>query len=740
MNTDVKRSGSPNSHVRPDPDEDVVLGDLVRVIVEDIWWLVGFIFVALTLAGIYCLLAKPVYLADALIKIEQGDDSTQELTQLRSVASAMAPIPSDAEIAIIQSRDVMAPVVKNFKLNFRVEPKTVPVLGRIASSLATPGEPGNAWFGLSSFAWGGEIVDVERVEVPPALEGRQLTLTSQSAGQYELLGQNGELLVNGRVGQVSSGHGVTLLVNRLTAFPGTRFYVTRINDVDAVNGFRKSVQVQEQGKLTGLVDVSMESEDPKFAADVANDLAQSYLRHHVESKQANAQNMLSFLKSEEPRLRAELDKAEIALAEYQRRSGSITAGEEAKVYLAGSVEYEQQISALRLQVAALQQRFGDDHPLLKATREQIAQLQAQRDRYEIRFRSLPETEVQAVKLQRDAKVAAAIYELVLTREQELSVQKAGIGGNAQIVDVALRSGTPVRPKKPLILSSAALLGLILGAALILSRRKLFKGVDDPEEVERLFNLPICGIIPLSDHQVKSSVARVGIDRRFPVLADANPTDACVESLRSLRTSLQFTMMEARNRIVMLTGPVAGVGKSFLTVNLAVLLANSGKKVLMIDADMRRGALERYVGGSSENGLSELLEQKVEIDDVVRQTSFGNLSFIPCGKRPTNPAELLASFRFKHCLSEFEKNFEIVIVDTPPILAVTDASLVGEHAGSCFLVLRSGLHRRFEIADAIKRLMAAGVYLKGGVFNGISSSGRHGYGAIHRYLSTEASTS
>ncbi|MEM5286932.1 polysaccharide biosynthesis tyrosine autokinase [Paraburkholderia sabiae] len=735
MNTDVERSGSSNSRVRPDPDEEVVLGDLVHVIAEDIWWLVGFIIVALTLAGIYCLLAKPVYLADALIKIEQGDDSTQELTQLSSVASVMAPIPSDAEIAIIQSRDVMAPVVSKFKLNFRIEPNRVPILGSIACFLATPGELSPAWFGLPSFAWGGEIVDVESIQVPLELEAKKLILTAESAGQYQLTGPDGELLIRGHVDQPASGHGVTILIHRLIARPGTRFFITRINDVDAINEFRKSVQVQEQGKLTGLVDVSMESEDPTFASDVANDLAHSYLRHHVESKQANAQNMLSFLKSEEPRLRAELDKAEIALAQYQRRSGSITAGEEAKIYLAGSIEYEQQLSAVRLQVAALEQRFGDDHPLLKAAHEQMAELQAQRDRFDLRFRALPETEIQAVKLQRDAKVAAAIYELVLTREQELSMQKAGIGGSAQIVDLALRAGTPIRPKKTLILSAGIVLGMILGVSMILARRRLFKGIEDAEEIERAFNLPICGIVPLSDHHAKIDAKGSESDRRQAVLADANPTDICVESLRSLRTSLQFTMMDARNRIVVLTGPVAAVGKSFLAVNLAVLIANSGKKVLLIDADMRRGALERYIGGSAINGLAELLAGQIRVVDAVRETSFQNLYFISCGKRPSNPAELLASRRFSTILSEYESKYDVILIDTPPILAVTDAALVAEHAGSTFLVLRAGMHRQREIADAIKRLKIGGINLNGGILNGVSSFRRYGYGSVHQYLST-----
>ncbi len=215
----------------------------------------------------------------------------------------------------------------------------------------------------------------------------------------------------------------------------------------------------------------------------------------------------------------------------------------------------------------------------------MAELQAQRTKYADRY-DLPATEVKAVQLQRDAKVAEDIYVLLLNRVQELSVQKAGTGGNVHIVDAALRPGSPVKPKKALILSAATILGLIAGTGFVFLRRNMFKGIDDPEHIERAFRLPVFGLVPMSAEQtlLENGFARGG-GRLRSVLANARPKDVTVESLRSLRTSMQFTIMDAKNRIVMLTGPMAGVGKSFLTVNLAVLLAHSGKRVLMIDGDM-----------------------------------------------------------------------------------------------------------------------------------------------------------
>ncbi|CAN7325858.1 polysaccharide biosynthesis tyrosine autokinase [Paraburkholderia sp. DD10] len=724
-------------------EEDVVLGQLVQVILDDIWWLIAIAAVIVGMAGAYCYLAKPVYSADAHVRVEQSDNTSQALTQTQTgaaITTGSTSLPTDAEIEIIKSRGVVAPVVQQLKLNFSVTPKMFPLLGSIAARMASPGQPARPWLGLSSYAWGGEVADVDSIDVVPALEGQKLTMKAIDDQHYELYAPNGTLLLRGQVGQQEQGGGVTMLVNKLVARPGEQFTVMRANDLDAITAFQSAISVQEQGKQTGVIQISLEDKDPAHAAEVANALAQSYVRQHVLNKQADASKMLDFLKSEEPRLKSDLERAEAALTAYQRQSGSINASEEAKVYLEGSVQYEQQIAGLRLQMAQLTERYGDDHPTLKAAREQMAELQAQRAKYADRFRDLPATEVKAVQLQRDAKVAEDIYVLLLNRVQELSVQKAGTGGNVHIVDAALRPGVPVKPKKVLILSAAVILGLIAGTGFVFLRRNMFKGIDDPDHIERAFHLPVFGLVPLSPEQalLESSFERGG-ERLRSVLANARPKDVTIESLRSLRTSMQFTMLDAKNRIVMLTGPMAGVGKSFLTVNLAVLLANSGKRVLLIDGDMRRGVLERYLGGAQDNGLSELLSGQISLEEAIRNAPVEGLSFISCGRRPPNPSELLMSPRLPQYLDGLAKRYDVILIDTPPVLAVTDASIIGAYAGSTFFVMRSGVHSEGEIADALKRLRAAGVHVQGGIFNGMPARARGGYdrsyAAVQEYLST-----
>lgn len=738
MNTQVKH---PYADLAAKPDEeDVVLGQLIQVVLDDIWLLLGIAALVVALAGVYCYLAKPVYSADAHVRVEAADNTTQALTQTQTGAvinSGPSSPATDAEIEIIKSRGVVGPVVEQCKLNFSVAPKTLPLLGAIAARVATPGKLAAPWFGLKSYAWGGEAAAIDAIDVAQPLEGKPLTLTAGEGGAYSLADPNGGLLLRGRVGERAEGNGVSLTVSKLVARPGTQFTVVRQNDLDAITAFQAGIQVSEQGKQTGVIQISLEGKDPDQTAMIANALAQSYLNQHVVSKQAEANKMLDFLKSEEPRLKSDLERAEAALTEYQSTSGSINASDEAKVYLEGSVQYEQQIAAQRLQIASLSQRFTPEHPMVIAANQQLSQLEKERDKYADKFRSLPATEVKAVALQRNAKVAEDIYVLLLNRVQELSVQRAGTGGNIRLVDAALRPGVPVKPKKALILSAAVILGLIVGTGVVFLRRSLFKGIEDPERVERMFNLPMYGLVPKSVELEKLDLAaqKSGSDMR-PILAVARPKDLSVESLRSLRTAMQFALMDAKNRVMVLTGPTPGIGKSFLTVNLAALLAHSGKRVLLIDADMRRGALDRYFGVSRRNGLSELLSGQVALEDAIRETQVPGLSFIPTGQRPPNPSELLMSPRLALYLDGLGKRYDAVIVDSPPILAVTDATLFGVLAGATFLVLRSGMHTEGEISDSIKRLRTAGVHVQGGIFNGVPARTRgygRGYASVHEYL-------
>jgi tyrosine-protein kinase Etk/Wzc len=753
-----------------DSDEDEVMRDLARMVVEQIWWVIGIAGAILLMAIFYAHAATRIYSADVLLQIDPSSaGSSVAALASQSAMGGTAP-HTDAEIQIIKSRSVVEPVVEQFKLNFSAGPRVMPYLGRISHWFATPGRPMSAWFGLRSYAWGGELFQVDSITVPDSLEGKQLTLRAKGEGRFELFDPAGRLLLAGQAGKRAEGGGVALFVSELVARPGTEFFVSRANPLDAVMALASSLQVVEQGHDTGIVQLSHMGVDPVAITAITNAVAQSYLRQRTERAQEEASKMLSFLNSELPRLREDLKRAETALSEYQSHVGSFQPTQEAGSYLSGSLEYEKQIAQLRIARAQLLTRFTVDSPEVRSVDAQLTALAAERERFEEHFKTMPGSEREAVSLQRDAKVAEEIYVTVLNKTQELSITKAGTIGNVHIIDAALAPSVPVSPKTGLIISSGALLGIIAGIGFAFCRHTFLTGLADPERIERHFQLPVFGAIALSSEQTQNDLALAhsrhpplqdhapdggvrhalpaGIARLVrtrgarerhahdpearedqlplpalnaptrPLLAKTRPFDVAMESLRGLRATLQFGLVDTTNRVIAFTSPMPSDGKSFVCANLATLFAESGKRVLLIDADLRRGRLAEYFGKSPQGGLTELLTGQVDFDFAARPSNVEGLHFIAAGAYPPNPSEILMSSRFADIVQRFSEQFDLVIVDTPPLLAVADAAVVANVAGATVLVMRAGAHSEREINLSLRKLKRARAHVIGGVLNAV----------------------
>jgi tyrosine-protein kinase Etk/Wzc len=399
---------------------------------------------------------------------------------------------------------------------------------------------------------------------------------------------------------------------------------------------------------------------------------------------------------------------------------------ETQALLARSVELEKALSELEVQRSELKQRFTETHPVLVTLNDQMDQFSRERAAIEQRFKKLPQAEMDSARLIRDAKVANELYVMLLNKSQELRVVKSGTVGNVRILDSAIVPVEPVSPKKPQTLALSLVLGLALGVGLAFVKRALTRGVEDPEAIERETGLAIYASIPRS-----TAEARLAREHDFDrVLAVVEPDDPAIESFRSLHTSLQFALVEAPNRIISVVGPAPGVGKSFVSANLAAVLAEAGNRVLVIDADLRKGRLHKYFGGGRENGLSELISGTKAVEAAIRSTVSPNVDFVACGTPPPNPVGLLASERFGAVLSELQSRYDFVVIDTAPVLAVTDAVRVARHSGVNLMVLRAGKHPIREINAALRRFEQGGVQVHGAVLNDVQV--RMGYAAGYHY--------
>ncbi|APA87579.2 polysaccharide biosynthesis tyrosine autokinase [Paraburkholderia sprentiae WSM5005] len=722
---------------------------------DHVWEIVVTTVVVLTLAVAYLLIATPIYSADVIVRVDPPEPNALGLA-LQNQELLPPPTPSSVtEMAVMESRSVLQPVIDQFRFDISVKPHKFPVLGDIAEKFATPGQPAAPWLGLKSFAWGGERLQIAALDVPRELEEEKLTLTALENGAYELHGPSGELLATGTVGVPLKQNGVSMLVKELDARPGTKFEVIRWNELDAIKRFSGLIKIGDKVKDSGLMQIQYRDKSPDKAAAVANALGQQYLASAVASRQANDTQTLAFINGELPRLLGDLRKAEEALKNYRSRSQSMQPTNEAQAYLQGGLDLDKQIAALQLQRTQLLERYTAQSRWVQNVDEQLTQLKEAKAKFSDHFNGMPASERASVDLIRAQKVAETVYLGMVQKAEQLQVRRASTTGGAHILDQAIRPHMPVMPQPILVLGGGLVLGIVSGVVLVFMRRHVMIGVTDPRYVERQMSVPMFGEILFSHQQLlldrdatagrKSLPAMAG--RAHPpaprgaheILLDAGgqsrilaarfPHDTSVEALRSVRTAVARDLAHARNNIVMIIGPTPSAGKSFVAANLAILHAEIGSRVVLIDADMRRGHLASLFNESNRGGLSEVLSERLPLRNALRATPIDGLTFLSCGVRPENPAALLMKPRLKDVLERLSSQFDLVIIDTPPFLAVTDASIVANEAGASLLVLRSGMQSEEEIADTIRKVERAEGRIAGAVFNGIPlrrSTKNYGY--------------
>lgn len=710
----------PSQPAPPDPrledgDDEVSLGEYLDVLARG-RWIIAACTALVLLAGVaYALLATPVHRADALVQVEDRKGGLGGLSDLSALVGESSP--AETEIEILRSRTVVGAVVDQLGLEIDAGPRYFPILGRAIARWHDGEAPRGAVLGLGGFAWGGERITVGRLEVPPSLEKEELRLEAREGGRFALAGPDGPLL-EGEVGKAASGGGVSIFVSELVARPGTGFTVTHWPRQTVISGLQEDLRISEKGKKTGVLQVALEGEDPSRTAAILDALSSAYLRQNVERKSAEAAKTLEFLEGQLPELKTQLESSERELEGYRARKGSIDISLEAKAVVESAVDVEKAITELKVEMAALRQRFTGEHPALVGAREKLEQLEAKRGAMESRLRKLPESELESVRRMRDVKVANELYLMLLNKAQELRVVKEGTVGNVRILDTAAVADRPVSPRRAAAVALSLLLGLALGVGVAFVRHALDGGVEDPELVERITGIGVHASIPHSPTQAGAARAlRSG--QRASLLARDEPKDLAVESLRSLRTSLQFALLEATGNVITVVGLAPSVGKSFVTANLGHLLGEAGKRVAVVDADLRRGHLHRYTGNDRTPGLTEVLRGEVPLTRALHASGLEGVDYLSTGAIPTNPAELLASERFQRLVAELSARYDLVLLDTPPVLAVADAAIVARQAAVSLLVLRSGRHPAREIAAGLKALGRNGVRLNGIVMNDVS---------------------
>ncbi|WP_104500967.1 polysaccharide biosynthesis tyrosine autokinase [Acinetobacter indicus] len=696
------------------------------------WKLIALcVILSLVCALLYLRTTPDTYQVDALVQVEENKGASAALLgDLSDMIEQKSP--AQAEIEILKSRLVLGTVIDRLNLNIRIHGTE----DSFWSRLLNKHEYDSEYSGKSVlFKDNQKSFDVRSFEIPSYYRDKSLLL-SFAEGQYRLTDSATEQVVFSaplnQTSQLQSEYGLWKVgIYSQDSFDST-YLIQKQSLPAAVRSLLADYSVAEKGKLTGVLGLNYQGTDKQHITQVLNAILAAYSQQNIERRSAETAQTLKFLEDQLPELKQQLDVAEREFNRFRQQYNTVDVTKESELYLTQSVTLETQKAELEQKVAEASAKYTAEHPIMQQMNAQLTAINKKINELDGTLRRLPELQRQYLQLFREVEVKQQLYTGLLNSYQQLRIAKAGEIGNVRIVDTAVEPIEPIKPKKLQILILSIFLGGFLGTLLALLRNMLRSGVKDSTQIENELDLPVYATVPRSPVQ-ESRIKLLKKKKNIPILAVKHSDDIAIESLRSMRTAIHFALSSAKNNIIMVSGPAPEVGKSFISTNLATILAQSQKRVLIIDADLRRGYLHKYFNHANQPGLADYLNGQTELSQVIKATEVSGLDVIARGKSPANPSELLSTTQFSAMLNQLSEQYDHILIDTPPILAVTDGIIISQHAGVNLVIARYAKTQMKELELTINRFEQVGVKVNGIILNDIQrSSAGYGYGYGYNY--------
>jgi succinoglycan biosynthesis transport protein ExoP len=706
-----------------DDDDGLDLRELWRTVLKYRWTILGVLVLALATTAVATLLMRPVYRSSALLEV---DPNRQNIVKFQNVDEANIASKEYAETQanILRSESVARAVIEALELE-----KTPEFSGDMDQRGIIAGVKG--------------VVKVIMGDDPDQAGSEDATIRKE----------------RGLMGRFSE---------RLTVAPIRR---------------------------SNLFDVSFDSFDPRLSARIANEVVAQFINLNDSRRFGSTSGAKAFLEREIARVQARLETSEKDLTEFARRYQIVDIEDRSNIveirlqdlsknytevkaqriaaeslYIQASggqadsmvtVLDEPLITRLKQELATLRAQYTELSKIYKPAYPDLVKLQAKIEETEatlrqeiyrvvqslkLRYQELTEKErlldeelerqkeqllnvrdraIQYNILKREWETNKELYSGLLERMKEVGVAAGMELTNISVIDPAAVSMRPHSPRLLLNLALAGVLGLTGGLGLAFLLAYLDNTVRNPEELERAAHLTSFGMVPLRSSEKGGALER----SRFDLLAADFPDDGMAEAFRSVRTSLMFSTPEGIPKTLLVTSATAGEGKSTTICNLAIVLAQNNLRVLLIDCDLRKPRLHRTFEMPSSPGLSEALVGNES--QIVRQTRVPGLSFVPSGTPPPNPAELLSSMRLNEFLAEQNEHFDVILLDTAPILGLADTIVLSTKVKGALLVVSSANVSRDALRESVKRLRHVRAPLIGAVLNRVDISSRE-YGYYNRY--------
>lgn len=696
------------------------------------WKLIALsIILSLVCALLYLRVTPDTYAVNALVQVEdsKGAASAALLGNLSSMVDQKSP--AQAEIEILKSRLVLGAVIKDLHLDVQVSSTEDSFFKRLLNKAKFETD-----YTKQSilFKDNHKQFEIRQFEIPSDYLDKNLLLSFNQSTFKLTDTDTDEVVLTAPINQsnyLASSSGVWK-VSIFTRDSITSSYnVIKMSLPAAVDNLNSNYSVSEKGKLTGILGLSYQGHDKEHITHVLNTILKAYSAQNIERRTAESAQTLKFLDEQLPELKQQLDNAEREFNKFRQQYNTVDVNKESELYLTQSITLETKKAELEQQQAEMAAKYTADHPSMREINSQLDAITKQISSLNSTLKQLPDLQRQYLQLYREVEVKTQLYTTLLNSYQQLRIAKAGEIGNVRIVDTAVNPVEPIKPKKLIVLVLAMLIGGFIGAVAALARHMLQSGIKDSTQIESEFDLPVYATVPRSPVQ-ETRVNILKKKKSIPILAVKHSDDIAIESLRSIRTAIHFALANARNNIITITGPAPEIGKSFISTNLATIFAQSGKKVLLIDADLRRGYIHKYFNLEVKPGLSDVIRRSTSLDSVIHQTNVEHLHMITRGESPASPSELLSTSYFSELLEQLRPLYDHIIIDTPPVLAVTDGIIISQYSGVNLVVARYAKTQVKELELTLNRFEQANVKVNGFILNDIQQTVGTGYGYAYAY--------
>jgi tyrosine-protein kinase Etk/Wzc len=715
------------------------------------------VFVAIAL---YTFLMQPVYRASSTVYVKEENAKLSGLNQLLMPGGDNS---IQAEIEIIKSRTIAEKVVRKLNLDWNIE----------RSSKASS-------------------CKIEDISVAHAIN--ELKLTKTGSAEFKVEDVQGRKLGEGVNGQPFRKSGLMFVV-QLSGKSGDSFTLNRVPISGAVAALKDATTVKELGRMTNVVEISYENNRPDMARDVVNALVQAYLDQSLAFKTQEAGKTVSFIEEQMNGIKEELNKAEVNLQEYKSSAGVVQLDAEAQELIRKYSALEQQkvginlnkkqlefalaaqhdalaegqpyspaimkddplvaemarqLAGLEVQKRGLLVEYTPNHPAVQNVQVQIDEIQ-QKIRntyqtginnlasqesdvsqklgtYEGELKNIPVEELDLARYTRLAKVTSDIYTFLLQKHEEARIAKASTISNINVIDPAVLPLLPVKPEKAKYLLIGLILSVVGGLGSSLVMEYFDDSVKNESDAKRVLGYTHLATIPY----LSLGVAGKQGSESNVLITDKDQRSVAAEAFRSLRTALHFSTPDDRRQVLLMTSSFPGEGKSTVSSNLAVTIAQTGARTLLIDNDLHKSKLHERMGVQKVPGVADVLAGDIDLSDAFQKTSVENLTILTAGTTSPNPSVLLSSGAMKELVERLRRSFDRIVIDAPPTLPVADSIQLTSLADQVVIVLESG-RVPAKAAERLRELLAtAKAPVAGFVFNNKEVQQASGYSYGYGY--------